>query len=101
LPEKTSPDVIRVGPWRAVRATGELTRDGATERLEPKVMDLLLLLAGEPGRAFSKDEIMEALWPNVIVGDTLARAVAPAQATEHRLHRDPAQTRRLIASRRG
>ena len=77
MPEKTSPDVIRVGPWRAVRATGELTRDGATERLEPKVMDLLFLLAGEPGRAFSKDEIMEALWPNVIVGDdTLARAVS-------------------------
>ena len=77
MPEKTLPHVIRVGPWRAVRATGELTRDGATERLEPKVMDLLFLLAGEPGRAFSKDEIMEALWPNVIVGDdTLARAVS-------------------------
>lgn len=77
MPEKTSPDVIRVGPWRAVRATGELTRDGATERLEPKVMDLLFLLGGEPGRAFSKDEIMEALWPNVIVGDdTLARVVS-------------------------
>lgn len=77
MPEKTSPDVIRVGPWRAVRATGELTRDGATERLEPKVMDLLFLLAGEPGRAFSKDEIMEALWPKVIVGDdTLARAIS-------------------------
>lgn len=77
MPEKTPPDVIRVGPWRAVRATGELTRDGATERLEPKVMDLLFLLGGEPGRAFTKDEIMEALWPNVIVGDdTLARAVS-------------------------
>jgi DNA-binding winged helix-turn-helix (wHTH) protein/Flp pilus assembly protein TadD len=77
LPEKTAQDVIRVGPWRAVRATGELIRDDATERLEPKVMDLLFLLAGKPGRAFSKDEIMETLWPNVVVGDdTLARAVS-------------------------
>jgi DNA-binding winged helix-turn-helix (wHTH) protein len=77
LPEKPTPDVIQVGAWRAVRATGELLRDGASERLEPKVMDLLLLLAGRPGKAFTKDEIMEALWPDVIVGDdTLARAVS-------------------------
>jgi DNA-binding winged helix-turn-helix (wHTH) protein/Tfp pilus assembly protein PilF len=60
-----------------VRATGELLRDGVSERLEPKVMDLLFLLAGRPGKAFTKDEIMEALWPDVVVGDdTLARAVS-------------------------
>lgn len=75
--EKPSPGTIKVGAWHAARATGELTRDGVTERLEPKVMDLLFLLAGSPGKAFSKDEIMAALWPNVIVGDdTLARAVS-------------------------
>lgn len=75
--ENPLPDAIQVGAWRAVRATGELLRDGASERLEPKVMDLLFLLAGRPGKAFTKDEIMEALWPDVIVGDdTLARAVS-------------------------
>lgn len=75
--EKPSPGTIKVGAWHAARATGELTGGGVTERLEPKVMDLLFLLAGSPGKAFSKDEIMAALWPNVIVGDdTLARAVS-------------------------
>lgn len=75
--EKDQPDVISVGAWQAVRATGELTRDGQTERVEPKVMDLLFLLASRPGEAFSKEAIMEALWPNVVVGDdTLARAIS-------------------------
>ena len=70
-------NIIQVGDWRAVRATGELTSAAGTERLEPKVMDLLFLLAGRPGDAFSKDEIMASLWPNVVVGDdTLARAVS-------------------------
>lgn len=77
LVEKPSPDAIKVGVWHVARATGELTRDGMTERLEPKVMDLLFLLAGRPGKAFTKEEIMAALWPNVVVGDdTLARAVS-------------------------
>jgi transcriptional activator of cad operon len=70
-------DVIVVGAWRAERATGDLIGPSGTERLEPKVMDLLFLLAERPGQAFSKDEIMERLWPNVVVGDdTLARAVS-------------------------
>ncbi|MBP6010911.1 MAG: winged helix-turn-helix domain-containing protein [Alphaproteobacteria bacterium] len=69
--------MITVGAWRAVRATGELTRGETTERLEPKVMDLLFLLAAWPGTVLSKDDIMTTLWPNVIVGDdALARAVS-------------------------
>ena len=77
LPANSAPDEILVGGWRAIRATGELIRDGATDRVEPKVMDLLFLLASRPGQAFSKDAIMEALWPDVTVGDdALARAVS-------------------------
>lgn len=77
MPENQQPAALFVGAWRADRTTGELTREGAAERLEPKVMDLLFLLAGRPGKAFSKDDIMEALWPDVVVGDdSLARAVS-------------------------
>jgi transcriptional activator of cad operon len=77
LRQKSLAGVIDVGAWRAVRATGELISDGRVERLEPKVMDLLFLLAARPGQVITRDEIMTALWPNVIVGDdTLARAVS-------------------------
>ena len=40
-------------------------------------MDLLFLLAGAPGRVFSREQILEALWPGLIVGDdALARTVS-------------------------
>ena len=71
------PLVIVVGKWCATRATGELIANDGHERLEPKVMDLLFLLASRPGETFSKDEIMGALWPDVVVGDdSLARAIS-------------------------
>lgn len=73
----TGASILSVGAWVADRSTGELRCGSATERLEPKVMDLLFLLASRPGQVFSKDEIMERLWPGVIVGeDTLARTVS-------------------------
>ena len=35
--------------------------------LPPKTFELLLLMAQSPGRAFSKQELMSALWPDVFV----------------------------------
>ncbi|GAA0712785.1 winged helix-turn-helix domain-containing protein [Dokdonella soli] len=71
------PDSAVIGEWHACRATGELVGASSRVRLEPKVMDLLLLLASRPDGVFSKDEIMLQLWPRVIVGeDTLARTVS-------------------------
>lgn len=37
-------------------------RKGEATALEPKAFDVLALLAGEPGRAFSRDEILDAVW---------------------------------------
>jgi DNA-binding winged helix-turn-helix (wHTH) protein/Flp pilus assembly protein TadD len=69
-------DALAFGPWRALRRSGELIGAHGSERLEPKVMELLLLLAAEPGRVWSRDDIMQRLWPGLVVGeDTLARVV--------------------------
>ncbi|MEM8816594.1 MAG: winged helix-turn-helix domain-containing protein [Pseudomonadota bacterium] len=66
-----------VGDWLVDPATGRLAKHGETVPVEPKVMDLLVLLAGEPGRVFSRSEIEEALWANTVVGeDTVARTVS-------------------------
>jgi DNA-binding winged helix-turn-helix (wHTH) protein len=37
-------------------------RGGATLPLEPKAFEVLALLAASPGRAFSRDEILDAVW---------------------------------------
>ena len=39
-----------------------LLRDGVEQPLEPKAFAVLALLAGEPGRAFTRDEILDAVW---------------------------------------
>jgi len=60
---------LRIGEWLADREANELTRGGEAVRLEPKAMDVLMLLAAEPGRLFSRDELFERAWPGVVVGD--------------------------------
>lgn len=69
--------VFAVGDWQADCAAGTLTGRGRQQRLEPKVMDLLVLLAAQGGRVVSRDDVMAALWPRVVVGDdSLARTVS-------------------------
>jgi DNA-binding winged helix-turn-helix (wHTH) protein/Tfp pilus assembly protein PilF len=66
------------GDWRVEPARGVLAAEGGREvRLEPKLMDLLVLFAGAGGRVLSKDEIVEAAWEGRAIGDdTLAAAVS-------------------------
>lgn len=73
----TWPSSLRVGPWLAERASGELSGPAGTQRLEPKVMDLLCVLAAHKGQVLSREDLMQALWPGVVVGDdSLARTVS-------------------------
>src|SRR5438093_5168571 len=37
--------------------------------LRPKTFEFLRYLAGNPGRVVSKDELLAAVWPNVVVSD--------------------------------
>jgi TolB-like protein/DNA-binding winged helix-turn-helix (wHTH) protein len=39
-----------------------LERDGEPVALEPKAFEVLALLAGSPGKAFTRDEILDAVW---------------------------------------
>src|SRR5215210_3395812 len=70
-------DCLRIGDWSAERSTGRIARQRTCLMVEPKVMDLLFLLASQPKRVFSREELFELLWPGVTVGDDcLARAVS-------------------------
>ena len=55
------------GPFLLNLERRVLTRDRQVVPLAPKTFDLLVLLAQSPGRAFSKQELMNALWPNTFV----------------------------------
>lgn len=43
--------------------------DGEVIKLRPQTFDLLALFVANAGRALSKQELMEAVWPDVHVGD--------------------------------
>jgi DNA-binding winged helix-turn-helix (wHTH) protein/TolB-like protein len=60
---------LRIGEWSADRSTNELSRGGETLRIEPKAMEVLMALAGRAGEAVSREELLAAVWPGVVVGD--------------------------------
>jgi TolB-like protein/DNA-binding winged helix-turn-helix (wHTH) protein/Flp pilus assembly protein TadD len=55
------------GSFRLDAAKRLLTRAGVSVTLAPKTFDLLLLLAESQGRALTKVELMQALWPDTFV----------------------------------
>jgi TolB-like protein/DNA-binding winged helix-turn-helix (wHTH) protein/Flp pilus assembly protein TadD len=58
-----------VGPWRVDAGTGELRRGSESLRVEPKVAEVLVYLAQRAGQMVSRDELLTAVWPGVVVGD--------------------------------
>lgn len=71
--------------------------DGGAVKLRPKTFDLLILFVGNPGRILSKQELMEAVWPNVHVGeDSLFQCIRELRAA---LGDDQRQIVKLVSGR--
>ena len=60
--------MIRFGPFRLDPAQG-LKRGQRDVRLTPKSLAVLALLAGQPGRVVTKDELFETVWQDTAVSD--------------------------------
>jgi len=58
---------FRFGPFSLDSRTRQLLRDGAEVGLSPKGFQLLLLLVENRGRAISRDELQQQLWPSTFV----------------------------------
>jgi Tol biopolymer transport system component/DNA-binding winged helix-turn-helix (wHTH) protein len=63
------PTRILIGPWLADPAANELVRDGDAVRVEPKMMEVLVVLAEHPGETVLRDDLLERVWPGVVVTD--------------------------------
>ncbi|WP_203293429.1 winged helix-turn-helix domain-containing protein [Maricaulis parjimensis] len=67
---------VIIGEWSVDARANQISGPDGSVELEPRVMDLLILLAGQPGEVMSKDEIARALWGEVHVNDdALTRTV--------------------------
>jgi DNA-binding winged helix-turn-helix (wHTH) protein/TolB-like protein/Tfp pilus assembly protein PilF len=60
---------LNIGEWWVDRTTNELGRGGDTVHVEPKAMEVLMALAGRAGEVVSREALLEAVWPGVVVGD--------------------------------
>ncbi|HSL22250.1 MAG TPA: winged helix-turn-helix domain-containing protein [Vicinamibacterales bacterium] len=65
------------GPFTLDAAAYRITREGTDIELSPKLIDLLLYLVRRPSTLITKEELFEAIWPDVTVTENaLTRAVS-------------------------
>ena len=74
-PTVTAP--FRVGDWIAEPMANRLTRGDDVRRVEPKVMEVLALMASQQGETVTKDQFMAEVWTGTVVtDDVLARCIS-------------------------
>jgi len=69
--------MLRIGDWCVNPASGTISREGETTRLEERAMRLLLCLAGKAGEVVSIDQLLNEAWAETTVTqDSVYQAVA-------------------------
>jgi DNA-binding winged helix-turn-helix (wHTH) protein len=65
LPEQ--PERYRFGPFELEPDKRRLLKDGATISLRPRAFDLLAALLERAGHLVTKDELLDQVWPKMVV----------------------------------
>ncbi|MFQ6006153.1 MAG: winged helix-turn-helix domain-containing protein, partial [Woeseia sp.] len=67
---------FRIGDWEVYPQENLLKGPDQECVLEPKVMDVLVFLACRQGEVVSREQLLDAVWANVVVGDeNVSRAI--------------------------
>jgi transcriptional activator of cad operon len=75
--ERPSTTMLQIGAWCVNPASGQISRDGETARVEVRTMRLLLCLAEHAGEVVSIDDLLNQVWSGVFVNqDSVYQAVA-------------------------
>jgi two-component system response regulator RegX3 len=99
LSEANAGPTVTVGGLSVDLTRHRVTVDGGDEvSLTPSEFKLLALLASEPDRVFSREQIMQHLWEASYVGDARACDVHVSNL-RRKLERDPANPERLVTVR--
>ena len=89
---------MQIGSLELDARRHEAKVDGEPKRLTPSEFKLLLLLAEEPERVFSRREIMQHLWDSEYVGDQRACDIHISNLRQ-KIERDPANPERIVTVR--
>ncbi len=95
-----------VGKWLVKPDRNTVVRGSVERRLEPRVMDLLVYFAANPGRVLGRDQIISNVWPHSYVTDSalqtavsaLRKALDDDPRHPHILETIPKRGYRLVAA---
>jgi len=90
--EDEAPEPIEVGTLRIDPAMRTVTLDGVELALTQREFDLLAYLAAHPGRVFSRDQLMEAVWDYPFFTDT-STVTVHVRRLRAKLGDDPSEPR--------
>jgi TolB-like protein/DNA-binding winged helix-turn-helix (wHTH) protein len=97
-----SPNIkgLRIGEWRVDPPIDEISKEGASVKLEPRTMRLLVCLAEHAGQVLSVEQLLDEVWKDVVV---TPNSVYHAVATLRRVLGDNTKEPTYIANvlRRG
>jgi DNA-binding winged helix-turn-helix (wHTH) protein len=76
--------VLRLGNWIFDPGTRRICGSGGERRISPKAAGVLQALAETPGQVWSREALLERVWPNVFVTEeVLTHAVAELRRAMH------------------
>lgn len=71
------PEDFRLGDWLVQPRLGRISSKGQDQRIEPKVMAVLVALARDPGNLISKERLVDEVWRVEAVAEgSLSHAIA-------------------------
>jgi TolB-like protein/DNA-binding winged helix-turn-helix (wHTH) protein/Flp pilus assembly protein TadD len=64
---------FRVGPWLVRPSLNTISQNGTSNRLEPKMMGVLVCLAEHTGEVVPKEKLLQTVWPETFVSDDVLK----------------------------
>jgi Tol biopolymer transport system component/DNA-binding winged helix-turn-helix (wHTH) protein len=71
---------FNLGPWLVQPSLGQMRWGDRTERLEPRVLQALIVLGRAGGRTVSREVLMRQAWGTVVSEDAVGRCIARLRA---------------------
>lgn len=80
-PKTTAKDYL-LDQWRVCPSLNRLEKHGVETKLAPKFMQLLVYMSSKPGQLFTREQLLNEVWPEVHVVDAvLTRAISELRRT--------------------
>jgi Tol biopolymer transport system component/DNA-binding winged helix-turn-helix (wHTH) protein len=84
---------FRLGEWAVHPALNRVALGDTWVQVEPRVMHVLVCLASHPGKVFSREDLLEIVWTDIVVcEEALTRAISELR----RVFRDDPRDSRFI-----